>query len=135
MEKRRFVELVKAFLTSKYEAWLDRSSTGGPGERSRFNKGNGPKIHKRILSLIYELGGAVDDEDLLWQVEHNPSMRPTALRYLSKTNRGNTVLKKLLAMVRSGVFVDDAAFVDVAGFMLHSMRRLCPIDLAATVNF
>ena len=50
-------------------------------------------------------------------------MRPTALRYLSKTTRGNTVLKKLIAMVRNGVFVDDAAYVDVAGFMLHTKFR------------
>jgi len=123
VEKRRFLKFAKAILKSKYEGWLDRSPTGGPGEKSHFKTGNGPKIHKRILSLIYEVGSAVSDEDLLWQVEHNPSMRPTALRYLSKTTRGNTVLKKLIAMVRNGVFVDDAAYVDVAGFMLHTKFR------------
>lgn len=122
-EKGRFMKIVKAILASKYEAWLDRSSDGSPGEKSRFTKGNGPKIHKRILSLIYDIGGKVSDGDLLWQVEHNPSMRSTALRYLSKTSKGNTVLKKLIGMVRNGVFVDDAAYVDVAGFMLHARFR------------
>ncbi|WP_081533241.1 RNA-directed DNA polymerase [Rhodovulum sp. P5] len=122
-EKGRFLTLAKAILTSKYETWLHRSPDGGPGENSRFIRGNGPKIHKRVLSLIYEVGGAVSDEDLLWQVEYNPSMRPTALRYLSRTRRGNTVLKKLITMVKSGVFVDDAAYVDVAGFMLHAKFR------------
>lgn len=123
IEKGRFLNFSRAILKSKYETWLDRSSTGEPGVKSRFIKGNGPKIHKHVLSLIYRAGGTVSDEDLLWQVEHNPSMRPTALRYLSRTSRGNTVLKKLIAMVRSGVFVDDAAYVDVAGFMLHTKFR------------
>ncbi len=123
IEKKRFLKFAKAILTSKYEAWLDRTSAGGPSEKSRFIRGNGPKIYKHVLTLIYEAGGSVSDEDLLWQVEHNPSMRPTALRYLSRTSRGNTVLKKLTAMVKSGVFVDDAAYVDVAGFMLHAKFR------------
>lgn len=123
VEKGRFLKVLGDIASSKYEIWLDRSSAGGPGEKSRFTKGNGPKVQKRIFSLIYELGGTVSDEDLLWQVEHNPSMRPTALRYLSRTSRGNTVLKKLIKMVRSGVFVDDAAYVVVAGFMLHAKFR------------
>lgn len=122
-EKGRFLNFSRAILKSKYETWLDRSPTGGPGEKSLFIEGNGPKIHKHVLSLIYRAGGTVSDQDLLWQVEHNPSMRPTALRYLSRTSRGNTILKKLIAMVRSGVFVDDAAYVDVAGFMLHTKFR------------
>lgn len=123
IEKGRFLKFSKAILTSIYEAWLDRSSSGGPGEKSRFTKGNGQKIQKRILSLIYDVGGRVSDDDLLWQVEHNPSMRPTALRYLSRTSKGNTVLKKLIAMAKNGVFVDDAAYVDVAGFFLHAKFR------------
>tara|TARA_R110002012_G_scaffold77282_8_gene195638 strand:+ start:134880 stop:136367 length:1488 start_codon:yes stop_codon:yes gene_type:complete len=123
VETGRFLKIAKSVLASTYEAWLDRSSTGGPGEKSRFKKGNGPKIQKRILSLIYDAGGTISDEDLLWQVEHNPSFRSTALRYLSKTGRGNTVLKKLIAMVKNGVFVDDAAYVDVAGFLLHAKFR------------
>ncbi|WP_417434055.1 RNA-directed DNA polymerase [Hoeflea sp.] len=123
VEKGRFLKFSKAILISKYEAWLDRSPAGGPGEKSRFTKGNGPKIQKRVLKLIYDVGGTVSDEDLLWQVEHNPSMRPTALRYLSRTSKGNTVLKKLIAMIKSGVFVDDAAYVDIAGFMLHARFR------------
>ncbi|UWP96500.1 RNA-directed DNA polymerase [Aliiroseovarius crassostreae] len=123
VEKKRFPSFTKTILTSKYEMWLDRSTDGGPGENSRFTKGNGPKIHKHILSLLYDAGGTVSDEDLLWQIENNPSMRPTALRYLSKTGRGNTVLKRLVSMAKNGVFVDDAAYVDVAGFMLHTRFR------------
>ncbi|MEX5578315.1 RNA-directed DNA polymerase [Pseudophaeobacter sp. A-200-2] len=123
VEKGRFIKFARTILTAKYEAWLDRSVAGGPGENSLFIRGNGPKIHKHVLSLIYDVGSSVSDEDLLWQVEHNPSMRPTALRYLSRTTRGNTVLKKLITMVKNGVFIDDAAYVDVAGFMLHARFR------------
>ncbi|WP_420408775.1 RNA-directed DNA polymerase [Hoeflea sp.] len=123
VEKGRFLKLAEALLISNYETWLDRSTAGGPGEKSRFIVGNGPKIQKRVLSLIYDVGATVSDEDLLWQVEHNPAMRPTALRYLTRTRRGNTVLKKLIEMIRSGAFVDDAAYVDVAGFLLHTKFR------------
>lgn len=123
VEKGRFLKFAKGILILEYETWLDRSPAGGPGEKSRFTKGNGPKIQKRLLKLIYDVGGRVSDEDLLWQVEHNPPMRPTALRYLSRTSSGNTVLKKLIAMIKNGVFVDDAAYADIAGFMLHARFR------------
>lgn len=123
LEKERFTNFLKKILISKYEEWLDRAPTGGPGKNSRFTSGNGSKIYKFILSLIYDAGGAISEEDLLWQIEHNPSIRSTALRYLSRTNRGNTALKKLIQMVRNNVFVDDASYVEVAGFMLHSKFR------------
>ena len=123
VKKGRISDFIKAILISKYEIWLDRSTDCGPGKKSKFTKGNGSKVHKYILSLIYEVGSTVSDEDLLWQIEQNPSMRPTALRYLSKTARGNTVLKRLVSMTKSGVFVDDAAYVNVAGFMLHTKFR------------
>ncbi|WP_299840280.1 RNA-directed DNA polymerase [uncultured Paracoccus sp.] len=133
LEKGRFIKFSKMILASKYETWLDRSSTGGPGKNSRLIRGNGPKIHKYVLSLIYEAGGTVSEEDLLWQIEHNPSMRPTALRYLSRTSRGNTVLKKLIGMLKNGVFVDDSAYVDLAGFMLHArFRKTSACTLLAT---
>jgi hypothetical protein len=123
VEKRRFLGFSRRILDSKYEEWLDRSPSGGPSVDSRFNYGNGAKVYKRLLSLIYEVEGSIREDDLLWQVEHNPSMRSTALRYLSKTSRGNTVLNKLITMITSGVFVDEAAYVDVAGFMLHAKFR------------
>ncbi len=138
IEKRRFIKFTKSLLIDRYEQWLDRSPNGAPGSNSLFTKGNGPKIQKRILSLIYDVGGQVSDEDLLWQIKNNPSMRSTCLRYLSRTKKANTVLKSLLSMVHRGVFVDDAAYVDVAGFMLHARFRktaACTLRAEEFCNF
>lgn len=123
IKKKAFLKFVRLILKAKYEKWLDRSPHGGPSAASRFTKGNGPKIHKYTLSLIYEAGGSVDEADLLWLVKNDPAMRSTALRYLSLSKRNNTNLNAICTMVRRGIFVDDASYVDIAGFMLHARFR------------
>lgn len=120
IDKGRFMKFAETMLIAKYEKWLNRKPDGGPGEESRFLAGNGAKIHRRVINLTYRAGGAISEADLLWQVEHNPSMRRTALRYLARLKVGNGAINNLTKMIERGVFVDDSAYVDVAGFMLHA---------------
>ncbi|XOY56605.1 MAG: RNA-directed DNA polymerase [Rhodobacterales bacterium] len=123
VKKKAFSRLVRAILKAKYEKWLSRSPLGGPSESSRFSKGNGSKIHKYVLSLIYEAGGSVDEADLLWLIKNDPSMRSTAFRYLSFSKRNNSNLDIICSMVRRGIFVDDASLADIGGYLLHARFR------------
>lgn len=106
-----------------YDDWLNRTTSGGPGDGSRFAVGNGSKIHKYILSLIYQAGAQVPEQDLLWLIKNDPAMRSTAFRYLANSKKNNANLTTVLAFVRNGLFVDDASIVDASGFMLHARFR------------
>lgn len=116
-------KLVRKIIQARYSKWLDRTPSGGPGENSRFVGGNGNKIHKYVLSLLYESGARAADDELLWLVRNDPGMRSTALRYLSRSQKPNSNLAVIVGMVHQGIFVDDAAFVDIAGHLLHTKFR------------
>ena len=111
---------MRRIIQARYENWLSRTTSGGRGESSRFNSGNGPKIHKYTLKLIYDANSYAPESDLLWLIKNDPGMRSTALRYLSKSNKSNTNFNEIYKMARSGVFVDDASLVDITGYLIHS---------------
>lgn len=120
MEKKPDSKLVKSILMSRYTRWLSRSVSGAPGAKSRFIQGNGPKIHKYTLRLIYESGQSVPRKDLLWLVKNDPTMRVYALRYLARSKFSNSNVYDIKEMIMSGVFVDDEALVSISGYLLHS---------------
>ena len=123
VHKKTHLTLVRPIIKARYERWLCRTPSGGPGEKSRFTVGNGSKIHKYILNLTYDAGSSVPDIDLLWLIKNDPNMRSTALRYLARSPRNNSNFDKISRMVKSGIFVDDASLVDISGFLLHSKFR------------
>lgn len=123
IEKNTYPALAGKIAIGKYERWLDRALNGAPGPNSRFRRGNGPKIHKYSIKLVYQSGGRVPDEDLLWLVEHDPGMRSFALKYLAYSSRKNRVLDAIMRILRKGVIVDDASIVDISSFMLHARFR------------
>lgn len=123
IEKKFLIPFLAKILDAKYENWVRRTSKGGIGEDSPFRRGNGSKIHKYILSLIYEVGSSVPDEDLRWLIEFEPGMRSTAFRYLANSTRNNSNLNFLLKLIRRGTFVDDASMVELTGFLLHGRLR------------
>lgn len=125
-EKRRIPALARTILLSKYETWLDRTAKGGVGENSRFRKGNGPKIHKRILSLIFNNNLFVPDDDLLWLIKNDPAMRAVAYRYLSRSSRLNANFNYIYKMLKSRVFVDDASIVELSNYLIHSRLKRTP---------
>ncbi len=135
IEKGRHLKWARQLLASLYEAWLCRSPSGGPGKKSRFNAGNGSKIHKYILSLMYQCGGGVPEQDLLWLIKNDPGMRSTALRYLGKSRKNNSNLAAILKLLRSGQFVDDASLVDTSGYMLHAKFRRTQKCIALAEEF
>ncbi len=122
-QKVRWKTTCLKILLNKYERWLQRVGSGEPGPRSAFRRANGSKIHKYIFKLIYELGGRVPEEDLLWLVRNDPTLRSTALRYLSLSRRGNSNIERILEMMARGLFVDDAAMVDICHYLLHARFR------------
>lgn len=107
-------------LISRYKSWMGRGGKGGPGKDSKFLRGSGSKIHKYLLRLIYESGRSVPDRDLLWLVRNDPSMRSSALRYLSRSTRGKSNLAALHDMIARGIFVDDESIVNIMGYLLHA---------------
>jgi len=121
--KAKWATKIGPVLLSKYTRWLDRTSTHSPGSRSRFVGGNGPKIHKRIFSLLYSSGETVPDDDLLHLIKNDPGMRSTALRYLAHSKRNNSHFSEIISWVRDGLFIDDASVVELSSFILHSRFR------------
>lgn len=116
-------QAMQTAITSRYEDWLDRGVKGEPGNQSPFRKDNGSKIHKYILSLMHDCGCDIPDEDLIWLIRNSPAMRSTALRYLAYSSRNNSAFSALHEFVSSGIFVDDASFVDITGYLLHGRFR------------
>lgn len=112
--------LILNILVYRYNLWLKRTPASGPGPDSNFVSGNGSKIHKLIFRLIYDCGGRIPEEDLLWLVRNDPTMRSTAFRYLSATKKANYACHELLRIYKSGSFVDDASFVYLGEFLLHA---------------
>jgi hypothetical protein len=107
-------------LLNKYEKWLVREIGGAPGKSSPYTKGNGSKIHKRLISLIYESGGCIPDKDLLWLTRHEPGMRSIALRYAARSPNCNKIFNQIISDMRSEVFVDDASIVEISSFLIHA---------------
>jgi len=107
-------------LLKTYEAWMARDEGPSPGKSSPFHHGNGSKIHKYILGLLYQTETRVPDDDLLWLIRNKPDMRSTAFRYLSYSNNIGTAAFEVLSLLSEGIFVDDASLVDLTGFLLHS---------------
>lgn len=119
LDSGKHFKLALKILKASYEKWLDRTPTFGPGTKSHFVKGNGQKIHKYVLSLIYKAGGKVPSEDLIWLVRNSPGMRSTALRHLGFAPEETAHVFQLVKMLSGGVFVDDASIVYAAGYLLH----------------
>ena len=111
---------LKPILLTLYEKWLSREAESSPGDNSPFKKSNGSKIHKYILKLIYQSGQVVPDDDLIWLAINDPSMRTTALRYLSHSKTPESAFFSIMNSVRIGMFVDDASYVDIANLLLHT---------------
>ncbi|MBY3485820.1 RNA-directed DNA polymerase [Rhizobium laguerreae] len=110
-------------ITSKYESWLDRKGKGEPGSQSPFRRENGSKIHKFIFSLMHECGCDIPDGDLIWLIKNTPAMRSTALRYLPYSSNNNAAFAELTEFVLNSIFVDDASFVEITGYLLHGKFR------------
>lgn len=115
--------LIGRKLIRKYETWLQRAGVGEPGPQSLFREGNGSKVHKYVLKLIYECDFRVPEADLIWLIKNDPGMRSTALRYLAASRRNNSNLGDIVALVEAELFVDDASYVDIAGYLLHARFR------------
>jgi hypothetical protein len=123
VEKGDHSPTIQTAITSKYEDWLDREGKGEPGPHSPFRRDNGSKIHKFIFSLMHESGCDIPDSDLIWLIKNAPAMRSTALRYLAYSSTNNAAFAELSEFVLSGIFVDDASFVDITGYLLHGRLR------------
>lgn len=116
-------QTIQVSIASTYELWLDRKDQGEPGAKSPFRRDNGSKIHKFIFSLMHECGCNIPDADLIWLIKNSPAMRSTALRYLAYSSSNNAAFSEISNFIFSGVFVDDASFVDITGYLLHARFR------------
>lgn len=105
-----------------YNHWID--ADGSP--KSILNGGNGPKIHKRILRIIYMTGGSVSDEALVDLIENDAGMRSTALRYLSHSNVTKGTAARLFDLVVTENLVDDASIIEISSLLLHA--KVDPTD-------
>lgn len=100
-----------------YKNWIDASQESS---KSILKGGNGPKIHKRILRILYMTGGSVPDDALVDLVENDPGMRSTALRYLSHSKVTKDTISRLFDLVLSGNLVDDASVIEISSLLLHA---------------
>lgn len=91
---------------------------------SRYFYGNGEKIFKRLTNLLRKVDGSVDESDLIWIVKNRPSLRGQALFCLSFNLKSNDSFYQISKILYSGVFVDDAAIMYVAEYLVQSRFSL-----------
>ena len=110
-------------LEGQYENWLNRSTKSGPHPDSVFLRGNGAKVHKRILTLMRRCEIKPPVDDMIWLVKQSPSMRDAAFLNLLHNNRPNDAFNKCLSILKSGTFVDDAAYIEFSRFCVNARFR------------
>jgi len=113
----------KAAASSLYKEWTSKEKAEPQYKDSLLRGGNGPKIHKRVLSLIHKSGEQIPDGTLLSLIEFDPNMRSTALRYLAHSEISETTLATLYRLATNGTFVDDASIIEVSSLLLHAKVR------------
>lgn len=129
----RFMELSLAFpalkartgksILSLYDRWLDRTSSGRPSDNSVFVRGNGSKVHKRVLTLLRKCDVEPPLKDLVSLIKYDPGMRQPALRHLLHTKQPNTAFSLILPILLGGTFVDDLAHIEFANFCVHGRLK------------
>ncbi len=111
---------IKRELEKLYEKWWDRDTNGAPNINGRFRRGNGPKILKWCLRSLMKTGGVIPQEDLIWLIRNEPSLRSTAFQYLTSTRAIHSANRSVARILKSGYFIDDQALIDYSNFLINS---------------
>jgi hypothetical protein len=90
-----------------------------------FDKGSGEKILKRWINLAATVDGRISGANLSQIIKLRPSMRETVYSFIRARPLTGMRAKILADCARSGLFVDDAAMVDLANHLVETrvMRR------------
>jgi hypothetical protein len=96
-----------------------------------FENGNGDKIIKRMLRLIFVLGTVPDDKTFRRILYDKPGLRETLLRYWSHSDDAFNQISILSGYLRSGEAVDDVSKVLIATSVVNitAAKSLSPADL------
>lgn len=115
-DKTRDKKPVSKALLKAYATW--RGDTGFKG--SRFLRGNGEKIFKRVVILLHQLGLTLPVADALWIIQNVPGLRETCFNDLSRHSNSNAALHAIAKLFYRDIFVDDAAPAHFADFIVHA---------------
>lgn len=103
-----------------YKVWRGAKYCENISETSRFFRGNGEKIFKRIAKLLHVSDQEIDERDLIWLIRQRPSLRSFCFIQLMNKNPANHSLYEVEKIMQNGAFIDDAAYVDFAKFISHA---------------
>lgn len=107
---------IRKALEKVYKLWRG----GSKFERSRFLEGNGEKVFKYLVGLMRRVGLQPPSDDLLWLIQNVPGLRETCFNALTYVPNPVRELGRLTRMFRIGLFVDDAACLHMANFLVHA---------------
>jgi hypothetical protein len=107
---------VSKALIKAYESWR-----GGTGFKdSRFLRGNGDKIFKRVVILLHQLGMNLPTKDALWIIQNVPNLREICFKDLSRHKNSSLAFHAIARLFYLNVFVDDASYAYFADFIVHA---------------
>jgi hypothetical protein len=86
-----------------------------------FDAGNGEKILKRWIGLAAKTGASIAPRTVEVLLRNRPSVRENILAYVRSSPLTEARAKALLNATRSGLLVDDAAYVDLCNHLVETM--------------
>ncbi|NBC20080.1 MAG: hypothetical protein GVY06_03380 [Alphaproteobacteria bacterium] len=85
-----------------------------------FDRGNGEKILKRLITTANKLGAELRLDDIIRIIRLRPGVRANAFWHLSKRRLGMRELRPLRDLVLDEVFVDDDAFMQLTKLLTEA---------------
>lgn len=85
-----------------------------------FDNGNGEKILKRIITLITQLSGEIDEERILEFYKLRPNIREVLLRYVTSKNDNQTIINKIICFFTNGIMIDHSSIISFTNIICDS---------------
>jgi Reverse transcriptase (RNA-dependent DNA polymerase) len=130
VRENKFLDYISAKIESKpkeikpfrkgimksYEMW----KKGNKGSPSRFERGNGSKIFKRMVAISSRVGFYFPNSDLEKLIWKEPGLRDYALGALARNAETEATTSRLLKRFVNGDFVDHYSVAKFSGYLVHA---------------
>lgn len=93
-------------------------------ERGEFDTGNGGKILKRLLGILYRNGSPLDDNSFRDIIYNRPALRDYALRAWARSSHTERQLPIVIGYLGSGQAIDEYSYVLIAQHFVSSLFTL-----------
>lgn len=90
-------------------------------KKKAFDAGNGEKVLKRWITLAHRVKAEISPRNLELIIRLRPSVRESAFGYIRMQPLTTARANVLASCAMSGLFVDDAAMVDMANYLVETL--------------